>query len=399
MDKCQNILFYTSHPQDQLSRQILNELQKNNALNRQFVKICISNPNLKLPRSLQHEKFPLIVTKGIPKPVSGGDALTWIQEGAFSGKAGQNSDGQNMDFGDLKEGTQISEAFGMISDENKTTNYHQQFNDQYNTGIDNEQRVVSNHFSNVNDMPQMDIFAESDRGKSKKQMDQRFNQFQQLRTNDTGRPNNNSYISRNEAMANGPNMITGTMGGSMPGGMRDGMGGGMPPGMRDGMGGGMGMGAPGGNMPMRGMPPMGGSHMGGGGGSPPLPPALQPIKTQPEKSSSGMMPQGFPQMGGGMNQHPSQFSQRQQSPLDNRNIVSHSNNTPAHANDLPSGFPSGTIGGGVNIASAHSGQSLLGKSMDDSQFNTRKRDHQLHSGMPSGMGGRPPLNSGMNTSW
>jgi hypothetical protein len=68
---------------------------------------------------------------------------------------------------------------------------------------------------------------------------------------------------------------------------------------------------------------------------------------------------------------------------------------------LPSGFPMGGVGGGgVGLDQAYSGQSLQGGENNmDERFNPRKRDHKFQPGLPSGLGARPPMSSGMNTSW
>lgn len=102
-----NLLFYSLHPNDVLSRQCLDELAKMPELSKQFVPICIHHPrdcnappNIRLPKTVQLCKqrglIPLIAAAGFNEPVFAQAALSLIKQSALkqTGVVASNIHGQ-----------------------------------------------------------------------------------------------------------------------------------------------------------------------------------------------------------------------------------------------------------------------------------------------------------------
>ncbi len=184
MSQYHSILFYTNNPGDKLSQQILKELKNYPELKDQIRLICVSNPNLKLPKLIEEQdKFPLIVTRGFEEPIMGEHALSWIKEGHFSGRA------NGYEFGDIDKADKVDDGFGTLATESSRTEYHQAFNDEYNRdGVAETQHVLNSKFSNINDSPQsLDTFEEG-KTKGHSESSVQLRKLQMLRDNDVPKP-------------------------------------------------------------------------------------------------------------------------------------------------------------------------------------------------------------------
>ena len=90
-----NLLFYSMHPTDAVSRKCLQELKAMPALDKQFVKICIHHPRdisqpplIKLPTIVneckQRGMMPILAVAGFSEPIFAGSALSWIKESSLN---------------------------------------------------------------------------------------------------------------------------------------------------------------------------------------------------------------------------------------------------------------------------------------------------------------------------
>lgn len=149
-----NILFYSSHPSDQYSQEILAELAKDPLLREQFVAICVNSPGIKLPKMIvERNEVPVIIARGFNQPISGSHALNWIKE-HNSGKA------VGLDYGDPGKANQVSEDHGVLAAESGTTSYHQAFNSDWNQGAENDSRSINSAFSEIADLNQIETLEE-----------------------------------------------------------------------------------------------------------------------------------------------------------------------------------------------------------------------------------------------
>jgi hypothetical protein len=159
-----NILFYSSHPNDKLSQEILAVLTKNPLLKDQFATVCVNTPGIKLPKMIvERNEVPVIVTRGFNQPISGQAALNLILEHSNSDKA------LGLEFGDVNKASQVSEDHGILANESGRTSYHQAFNDEWNAGAENDVRTVNTSFSSIDDKTSVETFAELGKEKNLQQ--------------------------------------------------------------------------------------------------------------------------------------------------------------------------------------------------------------------------------------
>jgi hypothetical protein len=89
-----NLIFYSMHPNDKLSRMCLAELDKMPELAKQFIRICIHHPQdvnqpplINLPAKVDLCKnkglIPILAITGFKEPVFANSALSWIKESAL----------------------------------------------------------------------------------------------------------------------------------------------------------------------------------------------------------------------------------------------------------------------------------------------------------------------------
>jgi hypothetical protein len=89
-----NLIFYSTHPNDKLSRMCLAELEKMPELKKQFIPICIHHPQditkppmIRLPHIVDECKsrglIPILAVAGFEKPIFATSALSWIKESAL----------------------------------------------------------------------------------------------------------------------------------------------------------------------------------------------------------------------------------------------------------------------------------------------------------------------------
>lgn len=270
--KDKNLLFYSVHPNDQFSREFLQELEKNPILKRQFVLICVNDPKIRIPDKIkQLNKVPVLIAAGLNRPIFGNDAVSWLKNNSFQEK------GNGFEYGsfDPSQGN-----FSFLGEEHKTSDYNQFFNNEYNQGFVEKDSVINNQFTNLKNDTHITTYDDSSELKKdiQGQLEQRLSDLRKMRDTDVPKP-----IKRIGGMGEGPEMGTGG-GGSGSGNFYN-----MGP---QGGGGGMGGGG------------FGGGGMGGGnqqGGAPvynPNPFADQ--RPPPQQQQQGFqLPFAMPQMNGG----------------------------------------------------------------------------------------------------
>lgn len=403
--KTYNILFYSNHSQDILSREILQELNKDPSLKEQFATFCVNTPGIKLPKIIiEKNEVPVIITSGFKTPISGEDALKWIRE-RNSGKA------IGLDYGDVNHGNEVSQDHSILASESGRTSYHQSFNEDWNLGNDSDSMNINNCYSSIEDQNSLDTYEE--RGKHntrglRGELDKKLRQADLMRKRDVNPPlrriggdGPKGGLPLN-AMQHDPinnrNMTNFNYGRENIGDVRNPM---LPPQLqpvetknrRDeqpGINYNPNAFSGGGNQN-----PMMGAQLGRpdnhfNGGQQKQQPMM---RFPPPPGNNPLQPQGHPGMtqriGGGGNpmMHPPQQQQQQNVP------------------QLPPGFNNGGAGGSFStLDGAFTGQSLMGTPMKNTNFHTRgqgmlRREQSLQSGLPSGRGHAGPFASAMNTSF
>lgn len=387
-----NILFYSSHPNDELSKEILNELNKNHLLKEQYVTICVNSPGIKLPRMItENNEVPVIVTRGFDKPISGEAALSLIRE-ANSGKAG------GLDYGDPEKAGMVSEDHGVLANESGRTSYHQPFNEDWNQGAENDTRTLNSAFAEYDqgfEQNTVDTYEEKGRGTKglKTQLDRKLRQRNFQRMKEVPPPL--QRVGAGGAGGAGGMPLNASVGGGLGPNM-----GGFPPQL-----GGREQFPP----PMNPMMPhhsqaqmtpqqqhpyapngvgeMG--HMPGAGGRGdmrfPPPPVQNPLYPPPR--SGQQQPQNVPQLPPGFGQ------------MNNSHGGISANSRAGAASSGGSDFST--------FEGAFSGQSLMGTPMQSSKFGSRGvnepkrrggREQMMSMGLPTGRGHAGPYGSMMNTS-
>lgn len=191
------ILFYSVDPNDVLSKQIMIELKKNTEISKLVKTICVSNPNIKIPKAIQGYDMPLIVMRGFTKPLVGKDALSWLAERS-SGKCG------GLEYAKMDKVNEISDSFGTldVSANDKSNNY-QSLNEFNKDGISPTHHNISNVFSDINDKQNVEIYDESDlKKKNQKDTDKDLQRFMAER--DKGVPKPITRIGGNNTNGNNP---------------------------------------------------------------------------------------------------------------------------------------------------------------------------------------------------
>lgn len=172
-----NILFYSIHPNDKLSREFINELNKLHLLKKQFILICVNDPKIKIPDKIAKiGKIPVIIPSGVwDKAITGIDVLTWLKNGIFSNSA----NGMNYGSFDDLDMSQYAE----LTSEDKVTEYHQYLNKDYNKGFDLKDANINSFYSKLNEDHHVTTYDNSNETKfNKKVIDQKLHTAKKERT-------------------------------------------------------------------------------------------------------------------------------------------------------------------------------------------------------------------------
>lgn len=180
--KDKNLLFYSIHPKDDYSREFLTELEKNQILKRQFILVCVNDPNIRIPDKIkQLNKVPVLIAAGLNRPIFGSDAVSWLKNNNFQEKA------NGFDYGSLND---VTSKYAFLGDELKTSDYNQFFNSEYNNGFVERESVLNQQFTNLKNDTHITTFDDSNEMKKdiQGQLEQRLNQLRQQRDADIPKP-------------------------------------------------------------------------------------------------------------------------------------------------------------------------------------------------------------------
>lgn len=180
--KDKSLLFYSIHPNDEHSRDFLKELEKNPSLKKQFILVCVNDPNIRIPEKIrQLNKVPVLVVSGFNTPIYGPDAVSWLKNNTFQEKA------NGLDYGSLN---QDDSKYSYISDEMKTSDYNQFFNSDYNHGFTDKDSVLNHQFSNLKTDSHITTYDDSSEMKKdiSSQIEQRLSEIRNQRDKDVPRP-------------------------------------------------------------------------------------------------------------------------------------------------------------------------------------------------------------------
>src|SRR3989338_2233963 len=116
-----SIIFYSKYPQDQMSRVCLQEIDKNPAFSKQFIKICIHHPEnpampplIQLPQIIISliDRVPILAISGHKQPILARDALTWLQRTLLNEDQGIKAGSLEGSIADDCSTIDQSEGFG-----------------------------------------------------------------------------------------------------------------------------------------------------------------------------------------------------------------------------------------------------------------------------------------------
>jgi hypothetical protein len=181
--KDKNLLFYSVHPNDEFSKEFMAELEKNANLKKQFILVCVNDPNIRIPDKIkQLGKVPVLIVAGFNKPIFGKDAVSWSKNNTFQEKANGS-----FEYGALGDD---NSKFAFLGDEFKTSDYNQYFNNDYNNGFVKKDATLNKTFTNVTADAHITTF--DDQNEMKKdvsgQLEQRLAQLRQQRDTDVPKP-------------------------------------------------------------------------------------------------------------------------------------------------------------------------------------------------------------------
>jgi len=177
-----NLLFYSIHPNDDYSKEFMKELDKYPPLKKQFILICVNDPNIRIPDKIkQLNKVPVLVAAGFSRPILGNDAVSWLKNGGLQEKA------NGFDYGSLQEDVS---KFAFLGDELKPSDYNQFYNSDYNHGFTDRDSILNQQFSKLNDNAHITTYDDANELKKdiSAQLEQRLSQLKQQRDTDVPRP-------------------------------------------------------------------------------------------------------------------------------------------------------------------------------------------------------------------
>lgn len=180
--KDKNLLFYSVHPSDEFSRDFMRELEKNQILKKQFILVCVNDPNIRIPDKIkQLNKVPVLIVAGFNRPIFGGDAVSWLKNNNFQEKA------NGFDYGSLDNDTS---KYAFLGEEFKPSDYNQFFNNDYNHGFVEKDNILNQQFSKLETDAHITTFDDSNEMKKDIQshLEQRLSQLRQQRDADIPKP-------------------------------------------------------------------------------------------------------------------------------------------------------------------------------------------------------------------
>jgi hypothetical protein len=147
-----NLMFYSTHPNDKLSKMCLAELEKMPELKKQFIPICIHDPHdiskpalIRLPPIVDQCKnrglIPILAIAGFEKPIFATSALSWIKESSL--KLDEGIAPSNIHGGGVADN--CSTISGAASAGNTL------FDTDYNIGFSNAKGEFNKGYANIDE--------------------------------------------------------------------------------------------------------------------------------------------------------------------------------------------------------------------------------------------------------
>ena len=183
-----NLIFYSLHPNDKLSKMCLEELEKMPEFKKQFIPICIHDPRdinrpptIRLPQKVEECKrkglIPILAIAGFKEAIFATSALSWIKESAL--KTGDAVLGSNI------HGGGVADNCSLISQAGESGN--SLFDTDYNIGFSNARGEFNKNYANIDEASESKIVTydeSSDKNTASSEISQRLEQLKFSRDQD-----------------------------------------------------------------------------------------------------------------------------------------------------------------------------------------------------------------------
>jgi hypothetical protein len=144
-----NLIFYSLYPNDVVSRMCLEELNKNPALNKQFIRICVHHPQdvskpplVTLPALVNQYRsmIPILAISGFKQPIFAKAAVSWIRESALKDQNSGGLAGSNIHGGGIADNS----ATIAQSEAGSNSLFDTDFNISWSNGIGEFNKMYAN---------------------------------------------------------------------------------------------------------------------------------------------------------------------------------------------------------------------------------------------------------------
>ena len=183
-----NLIFYSLHPNDKLSKLCLEELDKMPEFKKQFIPICIHDPRdvnrpptIRLPQKVEDCKrkglIPILAIAGFKEAIFATSALSWIKESAL--KTGDALLGSNI------HGGGVADNCSLISQAGESGN--SLFDTDYNIGFSTAKGEFNKNYANIDEAAESKIVTydeSSDKNNASSEISQRLEQLKFNRDQD-----------------------------------------------------------------------------------------------------------------------------------------------------------------------------------------------------------------------
>ena len=193
-----NILFYSEN--DEISKNILKELEGSTLLNDQFYKFSVNNPRIRIPDMIKNlNVIPVIAVSGFDKLIKGPDALEWVKANTL------NSSSQNggYQYVDIERNSELSTTFSGLGDTFKKSSASQSHNSEYNKGTEYASDI---YYAPVSETSHIDTYDENGPANSKqKEINRMFKSFKNSRQSEINSIRNEKEEQGNQFMQQSDN--------------------------------------------------------------------------------------------------------------------------------------------------------------------------------------------------
>jgi len=190
-----NIIFYSNYPNDKFSQLCLEEINSNEALNKQFIRVCVHHPqnfNMNPPHRLPNiilqlrdsGRIPVLAISGFTKPILGAEALTWLQDNALKCLNG------GLDACNIGSGGIADDCSTIAQTEMSGSEF---FNTQYNMGFSDGRGETGKGYANIDESVENRIMTyddQSDKKRASHETEARLSAIKAQRNMETPQPMN-----------------------------------------------------------------------------------------------------------------------------------------------------------------------------------------------------------------